>query len=61
MTMTMKSIPILTGDAAERFIRMAEENEASSERTVIPEKLKESIKRMMERSKNVIINAPKAG
>lgn len=56
MAMTMKSIPILTGDAAERFIRMAEENEASSERTVIPEKLKESIKRMMERSKNVIIH-----
>ena len=44
MAMTMKSIPVLTGDAAERFIRMAEENESSSARTIIPDKIKESRK-----------------
>lgn len=60
MAMTMKSIPVLTGDAAERFIRMAEENEASSERTVIPQELLDSIKKMMERSKHVVIKSPQA-
>ena len=59
MAMTMKSIPVLTGDAAERFIRLAEENESSSARTVIPDKLKESIRKMMERSQNIVIKVPK--
>lgn len=58
MAIAIKSIPVLTGEAAERFIRMADENEASSQRTVIPVELKESIKIMMEKSKRIVVNAP---
>ena len=59
MAIAIKSVPVLTGETAERFIRMAEKNEASRDRTIIPVKLKDSIRRMMERSASVIINAPK--
>ena len=46
MAIAIKTIPVLTGDVAERFT------------TVIPEGAQDAIRRMMERSKNVKIKLP---
>ena len=51
------SIPVLTGDVAERFIEIAESSRNTAT-TVIPEGAQDAIRRMMERSKNVKIKLP---
>ena len=57
MAIAIKTIPVLTGDVAERFIEIAESSR-NTPTTVIPEGAQEAIRRMMDRSKNVKIKLP---
>ena len=57
MAIAIKTIPVLTGDVAERFIEIAESSRNTAT-TVIPEGAQDAIRRMMERSKNVKIKLP---
>ena len=58
MAIAIRPIPVLTGSAAERFITMAEENEKNNATTVVPQEMRDSIKKMMERSRGIIIKRP---
>ena len=51
MAIAIKTIPVLSGDVAERFIEIAESGR-NTPTTVIPEGAQEAIRRMVERSKN---------
>ena len=57
MAKVIKTIPVLTGDIAERFIEIAESSRNTAT-TVIPEGVQDAIRRMMERSKNAKIKHP---
>ena len=57
MAKVIKTIPVLTGDVAERFIEIAESSR-NTPTTVTPEGVQDAIYRMMERSKNVKIKLP---
>ena len=57
MAIAIKTIPVLTGDVAERFIEIAESSR-NTPTTVIPEGAQDAIRRMMERSINVKIKLP---
>ena len=57
MAIAIKTIPVLTGDVAERFIEIVECGR-NTPTTVIPEGAQEVIRRMMERSKNAKIKLP---
>ena len=57
MAIAIKTIPVLTGDVAARFIEIAE-NSRNTVTTVIPEGAQDAIRRMMERSKNTKIKLP---
>lgn len=57
MAIAIKTIPVLTGDVAARFIEIAE-NSRNTVTTVIPEGAQDAIRRMMERSKNAKIKLP---
>ena len=57
MAKVIKTIPVLTGDVAERFIEIAESCRNTAT-TVIPEGAQEAIRRMVERSKNAKIKLP---
>lgn len=57
MAIAIKTIPVLTGEMAERFVEMAEDSNHKAT-TVIPANLKNAIHRMMERSKNAKIKVP---
>ncbi len=57
MAIAIKTIPVLTGDVAERFMEMAESSRNLAT-TVIPSGAQEAISRMMERSKNVKVKLP---
>ncbi len=57
MAIAIKTIPVLTGDVAERFIEIAESSR-NTPTTVIPEGAQEAIRRMVERSKNAKIKLP---
>lgn len=57
MSIAIKTIPVLTGEVAERFVEMAE-NSRNMATTVIPEGASDAIHRMMERSKKVKIKIP---
>ena len=50
MAIAIKTIPVLTGDVAERFIEIADSSRNTAT-TVIPEGAQDAIRRMMERSK----------
>ena len=57
MAKAIKTIPVLTGEVAERFIEIVECGR-NTPTTVIPEGAQDAIRRMMERSKNVKIKLP---
>ena len=57
MAIAIKTIPVLTGETAERFMEMAESS-CQLATTVIPEGAQEAIHRLMDRSKNVKIKLP---
>ena len=57
MATAIKTIPVLTGDVAERFIEIVECGR-NTPTTVIPEGAQEAIRRMVERSKNAKIKLP---
>ncbi len=57
MAKVIKTIPVLTGDVAERFIEIVECGR-NTPTTVIPEGAQEAIRRMVERSKNAKIKLP---
>ena len=57
MAKVIKTIPVLTGDVAERFIEIVESGR-NTPTTVIPEGAQEAIRRMVERSKNAKIKLP---
>ena len=57
MAKAIKTIPVLTGDVAERFIEIVECGRKTPT-TVIPEGAQEAIRRMVERSKNAKIKLP---
>ena len=57
MAIAIKTIPVLSGDVAERFIEMVECGR-NTPTTVIPEGVQEAIRRMVERSKNAKIKLP---
>ena len=59
MAIAIKPIPVLTGIAADRFNALAEANERQGVQPTIPQELKESIRKMMERSRNIVIKHPK--
>ena len=47
MAIAIKTIPVLTGDVAERFIEIAESSRNTAT-TVIPEGAQDAIRRMMD-------------
>ena len=57
MAIAIKTIPVLSGDVAERFIEIVECGR-NTPTTVIPEGAQEAIRRMVERSKNAKIQLP---
>ena len=57
MAIAIKTIPVLTGEVAERFIEIVESGR-NTPTTVIPEGAQDAIRRMVERSKNVKIKHP---
>ncbi|MEE0149549.1 MAG: hypothetical protein UEL26_15105 [Segatella copri] len=57
MAIAIKTIPVLSGDVAERFIEIVECGR-NTPTTVIPEGAQEAIRRMVERSKNAKIKLP---
>ena len=57
MAIAIKTIPVLSGDVAERFIEIVECGR-NTPTTVIPEGAQDAIRRMMERSKNAKIKLP---
>ena len=57
MAIDIKTIPVLFGDVAERFIEIVESGR-NTPTTVIPDGAQDAIRRMMERSKNVKIKLP---
>ena len=57
MAIAIKTIPVLTGDVAERFIEIVECGR-NTLTTVIPEGAQDAIRRMVERSKNAKIKLP---
>lgn len=57
MAIAIKTIPVLSGDVAERFIEIVECGR-NTPTTVIPEGAQEAICRMVERSKNAKIKLP---
>lgn len=57
MAKAIKTIPVLTGEVAERFIEIVECGR-NTPTTVIPEGAQEAIRRMVERSKNAKIKLP---
>ena len=57
MAIAIKTIPVMTGDVAERFIEIVECGR-NTPTTVIPEGAQEAIRRMVERSKNAKIKLP---
>ena len=57
MAIAIKTIPVLTGDVAARFIEIVESSRNAAA-TVIPEGAQDAIRRMMERSKNAKIKLP---
>lgn len=54
MAIAIKTIPVLTGAAAERFNKLTEED-CSKSRTVIPVGMTDAIKHMMARSRKLSI------
>ena len=57
MAIAIKTIPVLSGDVAERFIEIVECGR-NTPTPVIPEGAQEAIRRMVERSKNAKIKLP---
>lgn len=57
MAIAIKTIPVLSGDVAERFIEIVESGR-NTPTTVIPEGAQDAIRRMVERSKNAKIKLP---
>ena len=57
MAIDIKTIPVLSGYVAERFIEIVESGR-NTPTTVIPEGAQEAIRRMVERSKNAKIKLP---
>ena len=57
MAIATKTIPVLTGAVAERFIELAESSR-NTPTTVTREGAQDAIRRMMERSKNAKIKLP---
>ena len=57
MAIAIKTIPVWSGEVAERFIEIAESGR-NTPTTVIPEGAQEAIRRMVERSKNAKIKLP---
>ena len=57
MAIAIKTIPVLSGDVAERFIEIVESGR-NTPTTVIPEGAQEAIRRMVERSQNAKIKLP---
>lgn len=57
MAIAIKTIPVLSGYVAERFIEIVESGR-NTPTTVIPEGAQEAIRRMVERSKNAKIKLP---
>ena len=57
MAIAIKTIPVLSGEVAERFIEIVECGR-NTPTTVIPEGVQEAIRRMVERSKNAKIKLP---
>ena len=57
MAIDIKTIPVLTGEFAERFIEIVECGR-NTPTTVTPEGAQDAIRRMVERSKNAKIKLP---
>lgn len=57
MAIAIKTIPVLEGDVAQRFIELTE-NDNRKATTVIPQDSLKAIHRMMERSKKVKVKLP---
>ncbi len=58
MAIAIRPIPVLTGKTAERFEKMVVENKEKPT-TVIPDECRQAVRRMLERSRNVVVKMPK--
>ena len=58
MAIAIKTIPVLTGETAERFVELAEASRGYAT-TFIPKETHEAIRRMMQRSKDVKVKLPR--
>lgn len=58
MAIAIRPIPVLTGKTAERFEKMVAENKEKPT-TVIPDECRQAVRRMLERSRSVVIKKPK--
>lgn len=58
MAIAIRSIPVLTGSTAERFENMIESNNQTS-LTIIPEEMRQAVRTMQKRSRNVVVKMPK--
>ncbi len=57
MAIAIKTIPVLTGEFAERFETIVESSR-NEPYTVIPDDMQEAVRLMLERSKNVKLKLP---
>ena len=57
MAIAIKTIPVLTGETADRFMELVEDSRNSAA-THIPEGAEEAIQRMMVRSKHAKVKLP---
>lgn len=58
MAIAIRPIPVLTGSTAERFEEMIESSK-QTEYTSIPDSIRQAVRAMQERSRNVVIKMPK--
>lgn len=58
MAITIRPIPVLTGSAAERFEEMVEKSNTTAY-TIVPDNLRQAVRSMQERSRNVLIKMPR--
>lgn len=58
MAIAIRPIPVLTGKTAERFEKLVEESKEQPS-TIIPDDYRLAVRKMLERSKNIVIKMPK--
>ena len=58
MAIATRPIPVLTGKTAERFEKLVAESKEQPS-TIIPDDYRQAVRKMLERSRNIVIKKPK--